>query len=167
VDNIIYFSNSDAVERMFECLLSTIGEAEFMGQVTQFLGIKFNWRHHQDGYLRVSLTQQSFAETLIKSLGFVSESVSSFTTPYHSGFTIDSITTQSMSSADQDILCLNYQSLAGSLNWLEHTTPADLSTVVSLLLSIKVILIMVIYRLHATLSDILQILKLWIFILPI
>jgi hypothetical protein len=38
-----------------------------------------------------------------------------------------------MSSADRDNLCLRYQSLVGSLNWLAHTTRPDLSTVVSLL----------------------------------
>jgi hypothetical protein len=40
VDNIIYFSSSDNVERH---LLSTIGSVDFMGQVSHFLGIKFMW----------------------------------------------------------------------------------------------------------------------------
>jgi hypothetical protein len=30
-------------------LLSTIGEVNFMGQVTHFLGIEFMWHHHVDG----------------------------------------------------------------------------------------------------------------------
>jgi len=30
-------------------------------------------------------------------------------------------------------MCLQYQSLVGSLNWLAHTTHPDLSTIVSLL----------------------------------
>jgi hypothetical protein len=69
VDNIIYFSASDAVEHKFENLLSTIGDYHFMRQVSRFLGIKFTWVYHNDGHLSVSLTQQSFAETLIESLG--------------------------------------------------------------------------------------------------
>jgi hypothetical protein len=38
-----------------------------------------------------------------------------------------------MSSSDCDKLCLQYQSLVGSLNWLAHTTRPDLLTLVSLL----------------------------------
>jgi hypothetical protein len=38
-----------------------------------------------------------------------------------------------MSQSSRDALCLRYQSLVGSLNWLAHTTRPDLSTAVSLL----------------------------------
>jgi hypothetical protein len=133
VDDKIYFSTSDAVEQKFESLMSTIGEVEFMGQATQFLGIEFTWKHHSDGNLSVSLTQQSFAETLIESLNLSTVSVSTFTTLYRSGLAIDSIPHETMPSTDRDTLRLNYQSLVSSLNWLVHTTSPDLSTVVSLL----------------------------------
>jgi hypothetical protein len=133
VDDIIYFSSSDNVERQFENLLSTIGSVDFMGQVSHFLGIEFTWQHHDDGHLTISLTQQLFAEDLIESLGFSSASISTFLTPYRSGRSIDSILHEEMSPTDRDALRLNYQSLVGSLNWLAHTTQLDLSTVVSLL----------------------------------
>jgi len=133
VDDIIYFSPSDKVERKFEELLSTIGNADFMGQVTHFLGIEFTWHNLPNGHLGVNLTQQSFTESLLESLGFPSSNVSTFTTPYRLGMSIDSIPTQEMSSADCDILRLQYQSLVGSLNWLAHTMRPDISTVVSLL----------------------------------
>jgi hypothetical protein len=68
VDDIIYFSPSDEVERNFESLLSSIGLIDFMGQVTHFLGVEFQWTFHQDGNLSVSLTQQSFVESLLESL---------------------------------------------------------------------------------------------------
>jgi hypothetical protein len=110
VDDIIYFSSSDAVERKFEESLGKLVTVEFMGQVSHFLGIKFSWKHHNDGHLTVNLTQQSFVETLI-----------------------DSILEVEMSSTQRDLLRLQYQSLVGSLNWLAHTTCPDLSTVVSLL----------------------------------
>ncbi len=86
-----------------------------------------------DGHLSVSLTQQSFAETLIESMGFKNLNASSFATPYRSGSPIDSIPTEDLSASQHDILRLQYQSLVGSLNWLAHTTCPDLSTVVSLL----------------------------------
>ncbi len=38
VDDIIYFSSSDSVERIFEELLLTLGTVDFMGQVGLFLG---------------------------------------------------------------------------------------------------------------------------------
>jgi hypothetical protein len=133
VDDIIYFSASDKVERKFEELLSTIGSVDFMGQVSLFLGTEFTWVIHEDGHLTVSLTQQSFAETLIESLGIETSGTSTFTTPYRSGHSIDSIPHISMSASDRDKLRLKYQSLVGSLNWLAHTTRPDLSTAVSLL----------------------------------
>jgi hypothetical protein len=85
-----------------------LGEVEFMGQVTQY-GIEFTWKHHSDGHLSISLTQQSCAETLVESLGLITMGGSTFTTPYRSGLAIDSIPHSSMSSTDQDILHLYYQ----------------------------------------------------------
>jgi hypothetical protein len=133
VDDIIYFSASDKVECQFESLLSTIGTVEFMGKVSHFLGIEFNWKHHVDGNISVSLTQQSFAETLIESQNFTFIGASTFSTPYKSGLPIDAIKHHDMSPLDCDKLRLQYQSLVGRLNWLAHTTRPDLSTVVSLL----------------------------------
>lgn len=133
VDNIIYFSPSPEVEAKFESLLSTIGEVDFMGQVSHFLGIEFTWHHHPDGNLSVNLTQQSFTENLLESLQFSSTTVSTFTTPYRSGISIDTIPSSTLSMSEQDHLRLQYQSLVGSLNWLSHTTRPDISTVVSLL----------------------------------
>jgi len=133
VNDIIYFSACDSVERFFEASLSTIGLVDFMGQVSLFLGIEFSWIHHPDGNITVHLTQQSFAETLIESMGFEDVSPSTFLTPYRSGLPIDSVLHESMTSSDRDALRLTYQSLVGSLKWLAHTTRPDLSTVVSLL----------------------------------
>jgi hypothetical protein len=133
VDDIIYFSSSDKVERYFEESFSKLWQVDFMGQVSHILGIEFTWKHHSDGNLSVTLTQQLFAETLIESLGITIESTSTFTSPYRSGYPIDAVPDQDMSSNDHDRLCLQYQSLVGSLNWLAHTTRPDLCTVVSLL----------------------------------
>jgi len=133
VDDIIYFSTSDAVEKRFEELLSAQVSVDFMGQVSHFLEIEFAWQHHPDGHISVSLTQQSFAETLIESLGFETLNGSIFATPDQSGIAIDSILPEELSLSQRDLLRLQYQSLVGSLNWLAHTTCPDLSTVVSLL----------------------------------
>jgi hypothetical protein len=133
VDDIIYFSTDDTTERKFEELLSNLVSVDFMGQFSHFLGIEFSWQHHDDGHITVNLTQQSFAETLIDSLGYGSISTLTYTTPYRSGCPIDSVPHINMPLSKCDSLRLQYQSLVGSLNWLAHTTRPDLSTVVSLL----------------------------------
>jgi hypothetical protein len=133
VDDIIYFSLSDTIEKQFELSLSTIGNVDFMGQVSHFLGIKFTWKTCSDGHFCVSLTQQSFINTLLDQLGILIDSISSYITPYRSGFPIDSIPFVEMSSLDRDQLRLKYQSLVGSLNCLAHTTRPDLASMVSLL----------------------------------
>jgi hypothetical protein len=103
---------------------------DLMGQVSHFLGIGFTWKYHDDGYLTVSLTQQSFADDLIEALGFASFIISTFLTQYHSGLPIYSVLHGDIFSTDRDALRLNYQSLEGSFNWLAHTTRPDLSTMV-------------------------------------
>jgi len=133
VDDIIYFSSSDQVEKVFESHLSTIGDVGFMGKVSHFLGFEFTWRDLPDGHLCVSLTQQSFIESLLDSLNMSFDGLSSYSSPYRSGVHIDSIPCQVMSPHERDRLRLQYQSLVGSLNWLAHTTHPDLSTIVSLL----------------------------------
>jgi hypothetical protein len=133
VDDIIYFSPSDEVEQKFEEGLSTIGSVDFMGQVSLFLGTEFSWVQHSDGHLTVSLTQQSFTETLLDSLSIIHHGSSTFLTPYRSGQSIDSIPPVPMSASARNELRLRYQSIVGSLNWLAHTTCLDISTVVLLL----------------------------------
>jgi len=104
-----------------------------MGQASLFLGTEFTWVHHNDGNLSVTLTQQSFIETLLDSLNIISTTTSTFTTLYRSGYPIDSVPCVDMPSSACDEFHLRYQSLIGSLNWLAHTMRPDLSTVVSLL----------------------------------
>ncbi|MFN9980261.1 MAG: hypothetical protein ACK53Y_10125, partial [bacterium] len=93
-----------------------------MGQVSHFIGIEFTWSHQPDGNLSVTLTQQSFVEMLLENLEISSDTISTFTTPYCPGISIDTIPILSISNAEQDKLRLRYQSIVGSLNWLAHTT---------------------------------------------
>jgi hypothetical protein len=132
VDDIIYFSANNAVERKFEELLSSIGTVDFMGQVSLFLGTEFTSVEHEDGNLMVTLTQQLFTENLAESLAIDCLHQSTFLSPYRSGCSIVSILFEPMSPTAWNELRLKYQSLVGSLNWLAHTTRPDISTVVLL-----------------------------------
>jgi len=111
VDDIIYFSGSDEVEQCFESLFSEIDDVDFMGQVSHFLGIEFMWQKLPDDNLCVSLTQQSFVESLLDFLNISYEGTSLYTSPYQSGIHIDSIPSIDMSSVERDKLRLQYQSL--------------------------------------------------------
>jgi hypothetical protein len=103
VHDIIYFSSSDAVEHKLEESLSNIGQVDFMGQFFHFLGIEFTWNITTDGHVSVGLTQQTFAENLIDSVGYTSLSISSYTSPYHSGLPIDSIPPSNLNMSEQDL----------------------------------------------------------------
>jgi hypothetical protein len=63
-----------------------------MGQVSLFLGTEFTF----------SLSQQYFAETLLKSSGIESTHISTVLTPYHLGHAIDLIPHESMLTAACD-----------------------------------------------------------------
>jgi len=106
------------VEHRFESTLSRIGEIDLMGQVSHFLGIEFTWKTLPNDNLCVTLTQQSFIESLLDSLDIIIDGTSLYTSPYRSGIHIDSIPSVDLSPKYRDILRLKYQSLVGSLNWL-------------------------------------------------
>jgi len=76
VDDIIYFSSSNEVEHHFESMLSKIGEVDFMGQVSHFLGIEFTSKTLPNDNLCVTLTQQFFIESLLDSLDIIIEGTS-------------------------------------------------------------------------------------------
>jgi hypothetical protein len=134
VDDFIYFSASDEVEKEFENRLAAQlnGKVEFLGQVTQFLGVEFTWEK-QNNELTVTLSQQAFIETLVESWNLQNSSVKCINSPYRSGTPIDTIPTVEMTEIETSILRHKYQSITGSLNWLATTTRPDISTCVSLL----------------------------------
>jgi len=110
VDDIIYFSANEDVERQFEELLSKNGTFDFIGQVSLFLGTEFTWTQHDHGNITFESSQQSFIETLIDSLGIKDVGQSKFTTPYYFGQSIDLIPSVLMSHTARDKLHLQYQS---------------------------------------------------------
>jgi hypothetical protein len=80
VDDIIYFSPSDEVEAKFESGLSKIGEVDFMGKVSHFLGIEFTWKSLPEGHLRPRLIEGLNASCPCHSVVFSSK-VAVFSSP--------------------------------------------------------------------------------------
>ena len=132
VDDFVYFSKDETVERAFEAKLGALTTVDFMGQVTFFLGIKFSWRTTQQT-VSVHLSQRAFVESLLHQFDFPSESTSFKPTPYRSGHPVDSIPDSDISTQQRSILETILRRLVGSFNWMLQATRPDLTTITSIL----------------------------------
>lgn len=133
VDDFKYFSLSDDTELLFEQQLGSKCRVDFMGEVSWFLGSKYEWETLPDGRLTVSITQTAKSEDLIESHGM--EDCNPVASPYRSGFVIDRIPDDGIPVEEKTVLVKKYQSLVGGLLWLQRHTRPDISTAVSLLSS--------------------------------
>jgi hypothetical protein len=98
VDDLCYFSTSDECEKVFKAKLQELTTVEFMGTATHFLGIKFNWTHHDDQHVSVHLNQQAFAEQMIAAHGLTDANPTH--TPYRSGHPVDSVPHNKITSGE-------------------------------------------------------------------
>jgi len=133
VDDFIYFSTDPEVEREFETKLGKLTTVDFMGEVTHFLGIRFQWRqnHHST---KVHLSQEAFADQLITQAGLNKLSAKANITPYRSGFPVDAIPNIYTSCPKlRQELETEYRSYVGSLLWLSQSTRPDLATITNML----------------------------------
>ena len=132
VDDFVYFSEDDTVERYFEDKISQEIKVEFMGQVSYFLGIRFQWRQ-TDNNVKVHLSQEAFADNLIQQAGLHHISTTTNTTPYKSGAPVDTIKPTNLLPQEKARIESELRSYVGSLLWLSQGTRPDLATITSLL----------------------------------
>ena len=135
VDDFIYFSCDDEVEKYFETALSQKLKVDFMGEAEWFLGTKFDWSRTSDGNVHCRLSQEGYAATIVEEMGLSNANKTPLMTPYRSGFPIDTIPSIEMSPEDRAPLIGKMQSWLGMINWLQMCTRPDLATVFSLLAS--------------------------------
>jgi hypothetical protein len=130
VDDFVYFSPDDTVERHFETTMQAQLRVDFFGTVEWFLRTYYDWSQ-KDRHASVHLCQEAQYHQLISAQQVSNENPADI--PYHSGHTIDDIPKTDMPTPEPDIVTAKYQSLVGSLLWLAYTTRPDLCVTTSLL----------------------------------
>jgi hypothetical protein len=133
VDDFIYFSESAAVEKVFESKFGNLIKTSFNGPVTHFLGITFTTNVDAAGNVTITLSQLPFIESLLHNHELDSEAVNSTPTPYRSGLPIDTIPDIEYPKAKQDELTAAFQHIVGCFQWLTVSTRPDIATVTNLL----------------------------------
>ena len=133
VDDFVYFSVDDEVEKAFEEKFAKLTKVDYMGTVTHFLGIRFQWRQ-TPSHTQVHLSQEAFIDALLQQYGLHNISTKSNPTPYRSGYPVDSITNDT-NMTDQQALIVQakYRSIVGSLLWVSQGTRPDISTITNIL----------------------------------
>jgi hypothetical protein len=133
VDDFVYFLSDPAVEKAFEQQVSSYTTVDFMGQVSHFIGIKFEWTRHDEHKISVHLSQPAFTENLIQMAGLDHASSTTKPTPYRSGLPVDSVPEIKMSPHARTNLQHVYRSIVGSLQWLSSGTRPDIAVITNIL----------------------------------
>ena len=100
-----------------------------------FLVTHFEWSSHQDGALLCHLSQEAYAQNIVKRYRLAEIKFNPLATPYKSGCPIDAIPSENIDEDDKVFVRRRkmYQSFFGCLTWLSTNTRPDLSTTVFLL----------------------------------
>ena len=133
VDDLIYFSESNAVEKVFEKRFGSKIKTTFNGPVDHFLGIAFSLSTNPAGNTHIALSQPAFIETLLEEYNYNSPKVNSTPSPFRSGLPVDSIPDHEYSFEKQRAITEEYQHLVGSFQWLASSTRPDLATITNIL----------------------------------
>eukprot|EP00957_Ditylum_brightwellii_P076041 5779879-Ditylum_brightwellii.AAC.1 len=92
VDNLAYYSLSDAVEKKFEeGMAENVSFIELMGTFSHFLGIKFQWEIDNEREITCCLSQGTFIDTLIQLAQLENLQPSTPPTPYHNRLPVNTI----------------------------------------------------------------------------
>ncbi len=133
VDDFIYFSSSDKVEKEFESQFGSQVPTTFDGDVNYFLSIAFNNTRHNDGHISIHMSQEAFTDTLVAKANLDGPDCGTCPTPYRSGYPIDKIPPKDYPAALQARITHKMQQLTGSLQWLATSTRPDIATITNLI----------------------------------
>jgi hypothetical protein len=82
VDDIIFFSTDDEVEKYFCTALSQKIKVEFLGDAKWYFGIKFDWHPSSDGTISCRLSQEGYAAAIVEEMGLSSTNKCPMMTPF-------------------------------------------------------------------------------------
>ena len=133
VDDFVYFSESSAVEQLFEKRFGNEISTDFNGRIGYFLGINFSTIQHDNGNISIHLSQEAFIENLVQLAQLDDEAVNTAVTPYRSGYPVDAIPTPPSSSSEYAKNTHLMQVLVGCLTWLSISTRPDIATITNML----------------------------------
>ena len=133
VDDFVYFSSSDKVEKSFETQFGASVKTTFDGDVNYFLGIAFKYTCHDDGHVSIHMSQEVFIDTLIVKSKLDGPDCVTCPTPYRSGFPVNKIPMKDYPQALQAHITHKMQQFTGSLQWLAISTRPDITTITNLI----------------------------------
>ena len=129
VDDMVYFSESIAVEQAFENKFGSKIKTTFNGPAHHFLGLTIDIVKSQSNNISIHLSQQAFIESLLDEYNYNKQSINSTPSTYKSGIPIDSIPLTTYPPHQQTAPTNEYQHLVGSFQWLAILTRPDIATV--------------------------------------
>jgi len=133
VDDVIYYGSDDEAESWFETELRKHITVNFMGAVSWYLGVYYEWGRTPDNLLTVHLSQEAHVHKLLEKEQLL-ECIPA-TTPYRTGTPIDRIPHNGVSPDKKLTLIKRYQSALGGCVWLSTNTCPDITAWISLLVS--------------------------------
>ena len=99
VDDLVYYSKSDKVEEWFESNLKSHVKVDFMGDVSWFLGQRYDWCTDDDGRVSCHVSQQAMVEGMLQKFNL--QQLKPAKTPYRSGLKIDRIEHDGINPSDK------------------------------------------------------------------
>ena len=131
VDDLIYYSPSDAVEDWFEDNLKSHLKVDFMGDASWFLGQRYEWHNDEQGKVSCHISQQAMIEGMLEKHNYAD--IAGSRSPYRSGLKIVGIKHDGKDPFTKEKLVRTFQSIMGGINWLTINTRPDINTAYSLL----------------------------------
>jgi len=139
VDDFVYYSASDRVEKLFERKLSSACKVDFMGQVAWFLGVHFQWTVTPT-VVTAHLSQKAYVESISELFGLscplsLTRKKQGKTDPTHqpTPFASQPIDTYAQPDIPNPVHVKRMQELIGFMQWLAQSTRLDIAIFINLL----------------------------------
>ncbi len=135
VDDVIYFSESDDVEKEFERRMkeeTTLG-IDFDGPITHFLGLNVDCQQDDNKDVDIFISQPHDTDQLIELAGLADAATCNKPTPYRSGHPVDAVPDLDLSLAEKEKLTAILRRYVGCLNWLSTQTRPDIATITNMI----------------------------------